>query len=208
MGPPLISKNLIVTGSPGVGKTTLLKECAYPLADHLGGFFTEEVREGKDRKGFLLKTFSGQAGLLASKDSDLEVKVNKYGVDVSVLDDLGVPAVREAMRSKKVVVVDEIGTMEMLSPLFCETVAAALIGEKSFLATIRLQAEPFTSQIKKMSDTVLIKLDRSNFPEVKQRVRAWLEEKCLDSSSPRWRGPRSFAEGKGLDSRFRGNDGL
>ncbi|MCB4756426.1 MAG: nucleoside-triphosphatase, partial [Elusimicrobia bacterium] len=106
-----------------------------------------------------------------------KVRLNKYGIDLNVLDKMGVKAVEEALKVSRVVVVDEIGTMEMMSPLFCETIAAALIRPTPLLATIRLKAEPFTSQIKKLSDTLLLKLDRDNFLEVKEKVRVWLSEK-------------------------------
>ena len=171
-------KNLIITGSPGTGKTTLIKECVNPFRDCVGGFYTEEMREGAVRKGFYLKTLEGASGILAAKGLKSKHRLNKYGVDLHVLEDLGAAAIEKAIRGSRVVVVDEIGTMEMMSSLFCEKIASALISPKPLLATIRLKAEPFTSQIKKMSDTLLLKLDRENFLEMKAQVRQWLEAKC------------------------------
>jgi len=175
---PAVPKNLFVTGTPGVGKTTLIKECVLPFRESVGGFFTEEIRENRERRGFLLKTFSGESGILAEKGRKGKFKVNKYGVDINVLDDLGVAALQVAEKEKAVVVVDEIGTMEMLSQKFCAAIAQLLKGSKPVLATIRQKAEPFTSQIKKMGETKLISLNRDNFPVVKNEVRRWVEIQC------------------------------
>jgi len=170
-------KNFILTGNPGVGKSSLLKECVYPLLQDLGGFITEEIRENNQRKGFLLKVLQGGEGVLAAKGLKSHHKLNKYGVDLSVLENMGLPAVQAALESKKVVVVDEIGSMEMMSEAFCQTIAQVLLHPKPLLATIRRNAQPFTAQIKKMSDTILVTLDRDNRVEIKTRLRAWLEEK-------------------------------
>lgn len=168
-------KNLIITGSPGVGKTTLIKECAGSFREFIGGFYTEEIRQGRERRGFLLKTFDGASGILAKKGLKSPHKLNKYGIDLKALEDLGVGALRQALNDKKIIVADEIGTMEMMSPLFCEIIGRALNGPKPLLATIRLKAEPFTAQIKKMSDTRLIVLKKETYLDIKEEVRAWLE---------------------------------
>ena len=75
-------------------------------------------------------------------------------------------------------VVDEIGSMEMLSEQFCEEIPKVLAGPTPLLASIRQNAQPFTSQIKKMSDTQLVTLTRANFLNVKNQVRHWIEDKC------------------------------
>lgn len=170
-------KNLIITGTPGVGKTTLIKECVYPYHDHIGGFMTEEMKEGPVRQGFLLKTFDGDSGILARKGMASKNKLNKYGVDLKVIENIGIPSMQRAASERQVIVVDEIGTMELLSQAFAEAVTQVLAGPKPLLATIRRKAEPFTSHIKKMSDTELIVLTRENFPKVKETVRAWIKEK-------------------------------
>ncbi len=169
-------KNLIITGSPGVGKTTLIKECVQPFREHVDGFYTEELRSGSERHGFLLKTFAGGSGVMAQKGLKSSIKLNKYGIDLRVIDELGVPAIRQALAAKRIVVVDEIGTMEMMSTAFCEIIGQALSGDRPLLASIRLKAEPFTSQIRKMANTRLIHLTRENFPNVKVDVRRWIEE--------------------------------
>ena len=170
-------KNLILTGTPGIGKTTLIKECAYPFVEKLGGFVTEELKEGHCREGFLLKTFQGEKRVLAKKGMASPHKLNKYGIDLSALNNVGIPALKKAQAAGQLLVIDEIGKMEMMSEPFCQFVTSALAGPLPLLATIRTKAEPFTSQVKKMSDTELLVLTRANYPEIKRRVRGWIEDK-------------------------------
>lgn len=172
-------KNLIITGTPGVGKTTLIKECTLPFREAVGGFYTEEIREKDKRRGFLLKTFDGASSVLAQKGLKSSVKLDKYGINLGAFEEIGVGALRAAMEEKAIVVVDEIGSMEMKSPAFCEIIGRILSGSKPLLATIRSKAEPFTSQIKKMGNTKVIVLTRETFPQVKDEVRAWIESRVF-----------------------------
>ncbi|MBI4052139.1 MAG: AAA family ATPase [Elusimicrobia bacterium] len=167
-------KNLILTGNPGVGKTTLIREVALPFRDQLGGFYTQELMEQGKRMGFVLKTFDGREGVLARKGRPSSVKLNRYGIDLNVLEGVGVEALRLAMRHQKIVVVDEIGSMEILSDLFRETVLACFAASRPVLATIRLGSQPFTDSVKKMAQTKLLALTRENYDLVKQEVKEWL----------------------------------
>ena len=77
---------LLLTGQPGVGKTSVLRATAGKLAGfHLVGFYTEEIRTGRERRGFRLVTFSGEAAIIAHIDLP-PPRVSKYGVNVAVID--------------------------------------------------------------------------------------------------------------------------
>lgn len=175
-------KNLFITGKPGCGKTSLLREICLPFMDSIGGFYTEELREndGKSRSGFRLKTFDGREGLLAKKGMKSSHKLNKYGLDLDVLDKIGVDSVQKALQNKKVVVIDEIGTMEVFSELFRKTLMECLHSPVKVLATIRFNSQPFTDEVKKMPDTALVYLSRDNFIEVKKQSKEWLKMSCED----------------------------
>lgn len=168
-------KNVVIAGSPGAGKTTLVKEVLLPYRGRAGGFLTEEIREGGGRMGFRLRTLDGREGILASKALAGPPRVNKYGVDLAVLETLGVDALRRAAASSDLVVVDEIGSMEILSEPFRRAVLEALAGPKPVLATIRLRSQPFTDSVKRMADTALVTLSRATFAEVRGEVGEWLE---------------------------------
>jgi nucleoside-triphosphatase len=170
-------KNLVVAGKPGVGKTTLVKELAWPHRAEVGGFYTEELVEDGARLGFRLRTFSDGEGLLASKRLSGPPRVGKYGVDLSVLDRLAVPALKKARAEKSLVVIDEIGSMETLSSAFRAEVLECFSGPKPVLATIRWGAQPFTDEVKALPGTELVELTRANYPERHDEVRAWLESR-------------------------------
>ncbi|MBI4055681.1 MAG: hypothetical protein HY402_06090 [Elusimicrobia bacterium] len=171
------SKNLVVTGNPGCGKTTLIREAVGPFRDRVGGFFTEEIRRGSQRMGFVLKTFQGQGRLFASKALPGPPRFNKYGVDLKALRELAIPELEEARRGEKILVMDEIGSMEILSAEFRKMVWECLQGPCPVLASIRLRSQPFTDSLKALPQTELVLLERKNFALVKERVRQWLQDK-------------------------------
>jgi nucleoside-triphosphatase len=167
-------KNIFITGKPGSGKTTLVREVCLRFKGEVGGFYTEEMREGRGRMGFVLKTFDGQSRVLAKKGMASPHRLNKYGIDIETIENTGVNALRKALSEKKVIVIDEIGSMETVSELFRETVFECLNSPSRVLATIRFQAQPFTNEVKQLEDTRLIYLSRDNFAEVKKEVLEWM----------------------------------
>jgi nucleoside-triphosphatase len=70
-------KNLLLTGLPGVGKTTVVRKVLNLLPPNFkaGGFFTEEVREGGERMGFQIVTTDGQRAWLAQKGFSRHTKL-------------------------------------------------------------------------------------------------------------------------------------
>ncbi|HRY29088.1 MAG TPA: nucleoside-triphosphatase [Elusimicrobiota bacterium] len=185
-----LPKNLFLTGTPGVGKTTLIKEVTLPYLDRVAGFYTEELKEGPERKGFWMKSFmplsSGlSGGLLAKKGMKSPTKLGKYGVDMKILEGVGAAALSEAMaRSGTVLVIDELGSMEVLSDLFRKKLLECLQSKgHPVLATIRFNAQPFTGHVKRLADSALLRLTRENFVETKTEVRRWLEGQLLSNKS-------------------------
>jgi nucleoside-triphosphatase len=172
-----MAKNIFITGKPGSGKTTLVREVCLPFHERLGGFYTEEIRDGGERRGFIIKTFDGREGIFALKGFKSPVKLNKYGIDLKVLEDIGVGALERALREKEAVVIDEIGSMEIVSEAFRGALLQTLASPKPVLATIRFNSQPFTDEVKRMADTALLYLSRDNFAEVKQTVREWLDKR-------------------------------
>ncbi|MBN1823488.1 MAG: hypothetical protein JW803_04120 [Endomicrobiales bacterium] len=175
-------KNLVITGKPSSGKTTLVREATLPYAAACGGFFTEEIRENGKREGFLLKTFEGKSGVLARKGMKSSLKLDKYGIDTGVLEGIGAQTLREAVRISKLIVVDEIGTMEIMSDKFRAALMDCLNSPKPVLATIRFKAQPFTDEIKKLADTEMVFLSRENYAQVKEKIRNWLKTR-LDADT-------------------------
>ena len=170
-----MTKNLFVAGTPGVGKTSLLREVTLPKKTRIGGFYTEHMLVGRMRKGFIMRTFDGQERVLASKGMKSPHQLGKYGVDINALENVGIPALKLGMMTKDLIVIDEIGSMEMMSERFRQTLLEALTSTKPVLATIRAASQPFSDQVKKFSDTQTIILTKANYNQVKLQVRKWLD---------------------------------
>lgn len=153
----------LLTGRPGVGKTTCLRRVLERLASlPAGGFFTEEIRERERRVGFALVTLSGERAILAHVQHRGEPHVGKYGVDVAALDRIGVPAIHDAVRRRALVVIDEIGRMEMTSAAFRLAVEAALASGVPVLGTILRPSHPWAETIKRHDAVRLIEVTPAN----------------------------------------------
>jgi nucleoside-triphosphatase len=160
-----MNPKVLLTGRPGCGKTTLIKRVVNKLAGPVGGFYTEEICERGVRVGFKLVTLDGEEAVFAHVDFPAAAgseRVGKYGLDLSAVETIGVEAVRAAVRAPQLVVIDEIGPMEIRSGLFRETVTQALDSSASILATITARSLPFTDAIKKCSDVTLIEVRPDN----------------------------------------------
>jgi nucleoside-triphosphatase len=162
------AKNILITGRPRVGKTTLIKRLATALGSRAGGFYTEEVPgEGvRGRRGFRIVTLDGRDGTLADVDIGTGPHVGKYGVNLADLDAIGVAAIEEAMREREWIVIDEIGKMEEFSARFRSAVTHVLDSGKRVLATIRRNDSTFTAGIKSRPDIRLIGLTVPNREEI------------------------------------------
>lgn len=147
--------NLLVTGSPGTGKTTLVRGVAEAFADRpFGGFYTGEIREGGGRVGFELVGFSGERGVLAHTRIGGPCRVGKYGVDVAAFEAFLGAIDLDASRHE-FTIIDEIGKMEWHSTRFRAVVGGLLDGEKPLLATVALKGPPAIEAIKQRNDVLL-----------------------------------------------------
>jgi nucleoside-triphosphatase len=103
---------LLLTGRPGVGKTTVIRKLAGLLPGwRLGGFYTEEIRVRRTRVGFRILTFDCEERVMARVDFPGRNRVGRYGVDVAAIDAFAESALAydDAIEAY---LVDEIGKME------------------------------------------------------------------------------------------------
>jgi nucleoside-triphosphatase len=167
---------LLVTGPPGCGKTTLIRRAVAELGVPAAGFYTEEVRSAGRREGFALVTLDGRRATLASVRMRGPHRVSRYGVDVEALESVGLPALEEAAAGSKLLVVDEIGKMELFSQRFREAVLRALDAGGPVLATVMLSRHPFADALKARHDVRLIHLTPENRDRVLSDVVASLRQ--------------------------------
>jgi nucleoside-triphosphatase len=154
-------KNILVMGRPGVGKSTLIERVVSGIQRPATGFFTREIREGGKRVGFAVVTLDGEEGVLARQDIQGRFRVGKYGVNLADIDRVAVPSMRPA-GPDVIVVIDEIGKMECLSPLFREALITVLDSENPVVGSIALKGTPFIERVKSRKDVSLIEVTEKN----------------------------------------------
>ncbi|PYK70099.1 MAG: AAA family ATPase [Verrucomicrobia bacterium] len=155
----------MLTDRPGCGKTTLIKRVLKNLSQRTAGFYTEEIRDRGIRVGFRLVTLEGGEAVFAHVDFPAAAgpeRLGKYRLDLFALENVGVKAVRDAVRARKLVVIDEIGPMEIRSARFRDAVNEVLESEVPLLATIFARSLPFTDGIKSRPDVTMIEVRRDN----------------------------------------------
>ena len=167
----------LLCGAPGVGKTTLIKQAIAKVGGVAGGFYTQEIRSRGVRKGFEIVTLDGERAVLAHVDFSSPYRVSKYGVDISSLDRVGASALQKAIHDCDIVVIDEIGKMELFSLAFREAVLEALNSGKKVLGTIMLPSHPWADQIKKRPEVKVLQVTRTNHQKVLEEVVGWLKDK-------------------------------
>ncbi len=170
-------KNIFVSGLPGCGKTNLIKEILKELKIPARGFFTEEMRKGRERIGFKIVALSGKEGILAHKEFKSPFRVSKYGVNLKDLEEIGVKEIEEGLRGDFLIIVDEVGKMELFSSKFREIILKVLDSKNKVLGTIMLKGNPFCDKIKERKDTKVFYLKRENREKLKKEI-LWYLGSC------------------------------
>ena len=152
----------LLTGRPGVGKTTIVRRILSNLNINAGGFFTEEIRENGVRKGFKLTALDGRETILSHINFHTAHRLGKYGINTQNLDNIGVDAVKRAIKESDLIVIDEIGKMELFSLSFRSTLLQAISSNKKVLGTIMLKPDPFADEIKHRPNVKLIGITVAN----------------------------------------------
>jgi nucleoside-triphosphatase len=164
----------LLSGEPGTGKTTIIKEVLSKVNKSAGGFYTEEIRSQGVRQGFKIITLDGQNAVLSHTGVRSPHRVGKYGVDTDSMDKVAVPALKQAIQSNDIIVIDEIGKMELFSQPFKDAVIEALQSEKKVLGTIMLASHPWADKIKERPEVEVIIVTRFNRSDVTDKLLNWL----------------------------------
>ncbi len=151
---------VLLTGRPGVGKTTVLMKVLEGLRRKglvVAGFTCPEVRVGGRREGFdIVDIESGARAPLARVISKCEsIKVGKYCVMSASASKLGSEALRKALKEGDVVAIDEIGPMELAVPQLNSLIWEALHSPKTLVAVVHRRLVREVTSLVRVSDSVL-----------------------------------------------------
>ncbi len=170
-----MAKVLLLSGKPGTGKTSLIKEAIDRVKIEAGGFYTQEIRSAGVRQGFKIITLDGKEAILAHINISSPYQVSKYNVDIDSLNEVGISAVQQALKQNDLIVIDEIGKMELLSLQFQEVVLQAIQSGKKILGTIMFTSHPFADEVKRRPEVRTLVVSEASRNEVLNEILAWLE---------------------------------
>jgi nucleoside-triphosphatase len=140
------------------------------LATNSGGFYTEEIRERGRRVGFRIQTLDAQQGVMAHVGIQSRDRVGKYGVDLSVIDALAVESLRRAKSENSLIIIDEIGPMELLSTKFRGEVLDIFNGDYEVLGTVAKRKNNFINQIRRLPNVTILEIFPGNREEIVEEV--------------------------------------
>lgn len=169
MGNMKVITNLLLTGVPRVGKTTVIKRVIEGSGLPFCGFYTEEIREGEQRVGFKIITTSGQEGTLAHVRIRSKYVVGRYGVNIEDVKNVAMPVLQRALEEGKIIVIDEIASMELYCPGFAELVIQCLDSLQPLLGALQMKPLPFLKRIREREDVEILNVtpfNRNDLPSV------------------------------------------
>lgn len=134
-------------------------ESGLPIA---GGFYTEEIREADRRVGFKIRTLDGKEDVLAHIESRSRFRVGRYGVNVEAFERIGVASIEDALAKDGLVIMDEIGRMELFSQKFQGAVVRALDSPRRVFGVIQMRRNHFLDRIRTRPDTHVITITEGN----------------------------------------------
>lgn len=169
---------LLLTGRPGSGKTTVLRKVAGILDGwRLAGFYTEEIREDGERKGFRGVGFSDdEETVIAHVERPGQPRISRYGVDVAAIDELSKATLRVDEEDADAVLLDEIGKMECLSSEFLDSVTDLLDSPLPLVATVARTGSGLIAEVKNRPDALLWEVTEANRDRLPAEVAAWLQD--------------------------------
>jgi nucleoside-triphosphatase THEP1 len=156
-----MKKNILVTGPPRCGKSTLIEKVVERVDLPATGFFTREIKEKDRRVGFSITTLDGKEGILAHQNLRSKFSVGRYGVHIKDIEGIAVPSMIPTKKDE-IVVIDEIGKMECFSMKFREALTAVLDSPNWVVGSIAQKGGAFIQSIKKREDVVVITVTPQN----------------------------------------------
>lgn len=148
------TKNLIITGSPGTGKTTYISNVIKGVINKTG-IITNEILNEDRRLGFEVVTSTGLKTILAHINGTSIHNVSKYKVFPDNLD--RIIDLMPSIDPNHLLYIDEIGEMQLFSDKFKALCLNYLNSSNKCLMTLsKVYPSEFIEKIKDRKDSIVI----------------------------------------------------
>ncbi len=159
---------IAVTGKPGVGKSTVVARAVEKLDLKACGIRTAEILVNGKRQGFSIEDVStGRKGIL-SHVKGAGPKLGKYHVNLADLDGIGAESIKKSLDCD-LIVIDEVGPMELKSENFILAVENALDSDRPILAVLHRSSEHSLAQ-RIREDFEVLTVDEDNRDYLPERI--------------------------------------
>lgn len=156
-----------ITGLPGSGKTYALLRVIDMLRESnlsIGGMMDEPLSDGRRKIGFTVKNLlTGESQIFADTETESKIMIGKIGVDISKFEEIAIPAIKEACEKCDVIIIDEVGKIEVESQLFIDAVKDALDVNKPMILTLHKKSRnPLLQDIRRRDDVRILEVTPTN----------------------------------------------
>ena len=160
---------ILLTGPPQCGKTTVVQKVLALWPGKAAGFYTREVRKAGIRVGFEIVTLAGASALLSHVDFPGPYRVGKYGVSLENFHRVALPAL-EVIPEVDLIVVDEVGKMECLSPRFVAAMESLWAAPVPLLVTVAAKGGGYIATLKDKPDQTRFTVTPANRDALPARI--------------------------------------
>jgi len=131
----------------------------------VSGIITKEARIDGERTGFKIRSLiSGVEGWLATKAAGAGPRVGSYTVNIPDLEKIGAASLQHAARGDApLVLIDEVGPMEMTSETFRHSLLEVFKSGKTTVASVKYGSHyQEVEQVSKLGESRTIVISREN----------------------------------------------
>ncbi len=163
---------LVISGNPGVGKTSFVQTLLSELPFKAGGIVTQEIRVMGRRVGFNVRDLAtGREGILAHLHHAHGPKLGRYRVHTQDLEEVGAAAIEQAVDTAELIVIDEVGPMELTSPRFIIAVRKALESDVRMVLTVHRTSKHALAYTARRHADLHLRLSQNNRARVLAQAR-------------------------------------
>jgi nucleoside-triphosphatase THEP1 len=199
-----VIKNLFLFGGIGAGKSSVIRQCLFHYLPEVGGFYVQRILCNKELVAFSLKPVGSQTDYHLNQEVNNLVGLDNLFLyaddqgnwqrDDHVFQDSGAACLRNSRRDhKKLILLDELGGIELHNQAFMEEVYETLNSSIPVLGVVKAPANArilerveagkgvtnvnltFIDYLHNDQGTELLDVDNINRNEVAFRVKSFVE---------------------------------